>query len=186
MNRIKKLFITGEKRTGKSSLIKQIIKRSNINAEGLITQRIYVKNKDEVAYRLTDCSSSKDYCLEITRDDLSGYDNIFLVRAGNDIIYRNINVFNDFAAKVLSTAVRRTPDVILLDEIGFIEENADLYQNALFDALNSDIKLLGVLQKKNNSLIRAVINHSDVCVHELNRSNKDEIERIIIEYLYND
>ncbi|NLX63879.1 MAG: hypothetical protein GX022_03745 [Clostridiaceae bacterium] len=186
MNCIKKLFITGEKRTGKSSLIKQIIRRSNISAEGLFIQRINVKNQDQIAYRLMDYSPSKDYCLEITCDKLSGYDNIFLIRAGNNIIYKNINVFNDFGVRVLSSAVRRKPELVLLDEIGSIEENAFLYRDALFNALNSDIKLLGVLQKKSNSMIEAVKYHNDVCVHELTHSNMEEIEKIILEYINNE
>lgn len=181
---VRKLFITGPKKMGKSSLIKEVIEPKRKSIAGFFTQRIFFINDEACAFRLVDISSDEKYILEVNNFAFNCGSNIFLKRNRHKGIYfSDLKIFDEFAAKIISEALLRKPALVVLDEIGLIEDNARIYIGKIQELLDSNIPVLGVLQLRKGKLISEITGRNDVDVIELNRTNRGDIKQKILSYI---
>ncbi len=117
------LIITGEKNSGKSSKADEIVKflqKSGKNVQGIISIGIFSGN-DKTGYNAVDISTGKTFQLASV---LSGEK--FRLQQGK--YYFNQDVFN-----LLNETLNResTGDIIILDEVGYLELNEEGFYSSI-------------------------------------------------------
>ena len=151
----KHLIITGSRKSGKTTLLKDIIKE--FKAEGIITKAI---PKDKVIL----CSSMDNEEIIIGRfnKDLPGTTN----KMEADPVG-----FNSAVNKI-DELVKSESEYIYIDEIGYLEKDNPDYLNKIDELLNAK-KCLLVLRKENLEHLNRILNRNDVFTVDLDEPFKD-------------
>ena len=68
-------------------------------------------------------------------------------------------------------------NIIIMDELGFLERNAFIFQQAVLNALNSDIPIIGVLRKGNIPWHESIKSHPQTSLCEISMENRDAMPR---------
>lgn len=158
------IFLTGEKRVGKSTLWKKVLQHSEITPSGFQTLE-YLINGCFRGYRL--------HGLGRTPAEL-----------GNDVpisvfLRRGLHLavpgsFDSFGTELLRLALE-DGGYILMDELGSFEQDAAAFRQAVVDCLNGNCHVLGVLQKADAPYLEEILNRSDVKVFTVTLDNRDAL-----------
>ena len=167
---MKNIFITGEKGIGKSSLLEKIVKNIDCSIGGFIQEKIFTE--ETTSFNVISLYDSKNSYI------IGFYDR------KKSVLHSDMSVFNDISREVLLKSLCNR-DLIILDELGFIEENAELFKDTIFKILNSDKPVLGVLKECNGNFIQKIKMREDVQVIRINENNRNFIEAEILQILQN-
>ncbi len=74
-------------------------------------------------------------------------------------------------------------ELLVMDELGPTEEGAEQFRQAVMQALDGDIPVIGVIQKANSAFLDAVKNHPQVDVVEVTLENRDQLGRRNLRHL---
>ena len=94
-----------------------------------------------------------------------------------------LETFDDLGVKILKKALEDKVDLIIMDELGFLEENAHLFQKAVYECLDSEMPVLGVIKKANSGFLNKLRERKDLEIFEVNEENRDEIPNKIYKIL---
>ena len=145
------IFFTGDKGVGKSTLVNAML-REKKNIGGFRTVKsggaVYLLRPGE-----TICTENR----------------LFFCGQETDPAPR----FDELGGKALSPSC----DCIVMDELGPHEENAAVFQAAVFRALDGDTPIIGVLQKADSEFLLRVASHPNVRVMEVTAENRDTLRR---------
>lgn len=188
----KNIFISGKKRVGKSSLMRELYFSLSLDVAGFFTQRIYGKDKDVCAFRLVDFANvdknkRKTYTLEIHGAQLHApnfaleYPNTFFRNDAN--IFDTKRVFDEAGANILKLGIKSKKPMLIIDEIGRLESGSKAHLSALKSALDSPKILLGVLQLGDYELLNSIKNRADCKIFYMDESNVEEVRVDIINHL---
>jgi nucleoside-triphosphatase THEP1 len=87
-------------------------------------------------------------------------------------------VFDEDGVAILRAATEsmtRRPKLIIMDELGFMESDARVFQKAVMDTLDGDIPILGVMRRERNPFLNEVSAHEKVETVEVDKANRDEL-----------
>ena len=93
----------------------------------------------------------------------------------------HLEVFEDLGREILKNAVSRDPknppglQLIIMDEVGFLEQNAPKFHEAVFDCLDGDIPILGSLRLGDVAWLERVKAHPKVKLITVSLENRDEL-----------
>lgn len=73
-----------------------------------------------------------------------------------------VSTFEDYGVKILTGALLLKPGIIIMDELGFFENEAYMFQDAVRKVLDSNIPVLGVLRKKSTPFLDSIASRGDV------------------------
>ncbi|MBQ8162596.1 MAG: AAA family ATPase [Clostridia bacterium] len=92
--------------------------------------------------------------------------------------------FDRAGTEILSGSLRNAPEdaMIILDEIGYLEEGSPAFRRALMDALSDPRPLLGVL-REGVAWHREITERSDVQVICVTEKNRDDLPRLLSDAL---
>ena len=135
------IFLVGDRRIGKSTLIRQCISKMmesrGLKLGGFSSQRLLTHDGGIAGFRITDPS---DFDVERLYDpELPG---IFILHKGGH--QYDLSVFSGHAENMLRSSL--DSDLILLDEIGGVEMAVPGFRDALYTVLESGIPCIGVLK----------------------------------------
>ena len=74
-------------------------------------------------------------------------------------------------------------DLILMDELGPAEGKAEAFKQAVLDALDGNIPIIGVIQKAESEFLNAIRNHRNVDIVEVTLENRDLLARRNLRHL---
>jgi len=165
------VFLTGELNVGKSTIIKKILETSGMNADGFIT---YWKAEPGGARRLYLSSYPPDaYGAQkaVLAEDLDG------LHTPLDIM---TNVFNSTGAQILGQSGKG--DLVIMDEIGVFELEAELFLHAIMAHVYGDVPILGVLKAKalNTGFVKGITGQANVRVVEVTAGNRNGLAQSIL------
>ncbi len=167
---MKKIFFTGEKGIGKSTLLKKIIKNVDCSIGGFIQEKEFTeetKNFKVISlYNLEDSYSVGIYDIK------------------KDVLYTDTNIFNVISEEILLKSLCNR-ELIVLDELGFMEESVPLFKDTIFKILNSDKPVIGVLKECNGNFVQEIAKRQDVQVIRIDENNRDFMEDKILHILQN-
>ncbi|MDR1203879.1 MAG: nucleoside-triphosphatase [Peptococcaceae bacterium] len=162
------LFLTGEIQIGKSTALRRFLASTGIAADGFLTY-------------FEPAGDGRD--LFIARLDTAAPESPAERRRAAHITGTGVTVFNEafdtYGADFLSRAGRR--DLILMDELGAMEENAPRFKDAVLRRLNGDIPAAGVVKQRKSPFLDAIRAHPNVEVVTVTLDNRDDIPEQIRE-----
>ncbi|MCL2548018.1 MAG: nucleoside-triphosphatase [Symbiobacteriaceae bacterium] len=157
------LFLTGDKGIGKSTALVRYLDTVKVRYQGIRTQ---------------------------IRDDPSGYRYLFGERIDNrqnplehfllatrtpgGSFQTHQEGFEKNMVRLLSDL---SPDcnLIVIDELGYLEDEAIAFQERVLSLLDGSRPVLGVLKKHSSLFLGSIARHHKVTVYEVNLQNRDQM-----------
>ena len=150
--------MTGEKRVGKSTLIRNFLDRFSGKVGGFRTVRTQEYLGDRYSVHL------------VSPDEEPTAENVLFVcpasRDGSAVAR-----FEKLGCAALEQI--HDCDLILMDELGPAEAKAEQFQKAVFECVDGDVPIIGVIQKAESEFLEAIRNHPNVDVIEVTMENRD-------------
>ena len=175
MKHAKKIFLTGEINVGKSTIISKFVKEVGIKPKGFNT--LFGGRSQE-----EDC----DYVYIIPYGaelDLSKSRPVAKRSAGVHNITKYPEVFDKEGTEILEASANA--DFIVMDELGFMESEARVFQQKVFACLDWKIPILGVIKPKKIDFLDRLRAHPLVEIIEVTPENREEIFLLIMkEFAY--
>jgi len=172
---MKNLFLSGNINVGKSTIIQYLIENLHINKEeiGGFYTRAYLEN-DKVKGFYIDPINFNMESLNI-KDRLIGY-------TPDDKRWIGIDdTFESLGVKVLDHCIKYPFKLIVMDELGFFENNAYTFQKKVHEALSCDKKIIGVIKPISTIFMDSIRERKDVTEVEITQNNREAMPRILIE-----
>jgi len=162
------IFLTGPRRIGKSYVINQILtilsKQAPLKLGGFFTWRegendphIYMKPaqvlKQQEVFRLA--SYNKE----------------------SGSFSCDLQVFEKKGVALLTETA--DVDLLLMDELGFLESKAPAFCRAVMTALAATTPVLGVLREGNIPWLQKIRHHALVTLYDVNKNNREELPLLL-------
>lgn len=171
------LFLTGEKRIGKSTIINGLLEEFKLRPSGFKTIRQIVDGK-HVGFAMKDLTGivPVEYSpLYIAKPNSQGYWEPV------------IDVFDRWGVKILQESIASPMDVILMDELGHFESKAFAFQQQVLECLSAPIPVLGVIKQRSTPFLDSIRQRDDVHLITITKENRNEqydnIKKILKENL---
>lgn len=157
------IFLTGEKRVGKSTLIRNYLDRFTGKVGGFRTVR-------------TDAFLGGRYSVHLVRpgeEEFTADNLLFQCPPPRDD--SAVSRFEQLGCAALEDAADY--DLILMDELGPTEVKAETFQQAVLRVLDADVPVIGVLQKAESPFLERIRQHPNVDVIEVTMENREELAK---------
>lgn len=161
------LFLTGKINIGKTTVLNSIIDRLNIsnNNIGGFSTKAFLENEKVKGFYIHPIN----YPLQRPEFEktIIGYtpDGIRWIE--------NTKTFEDFGVDILNYCLRNTFELIIMDELGFFENKANLFQQKVHKIIDSDKKVLGIIKFHQTIFLNSIRERKDVNVVEITKQNRD-------------
>ncbi|MCR4431126.1 MAG: nucleoside-triphosphatase [Tepidanaerobacteraceae bacterium] len=165
------LFLQGEIGIGKSTLIRKAVLPYLNDAGGYFVQRIYLgeNQKKYMGFAVKPLDNDKNYQLSISIDNLAEVKGLFLF-CNTDGIWQQIpGAFAKAATDFLKNALLQRKKLIIMDELGGMELEDNLFSDMVFNVLDGTVPVLGVLKSFGNieKLRKAAGGKFDVAIEKV-------------------
>ena len=161
----KHLFLTGPKQIGKSTVLRKLLQDRNVKICGFRTVRIL--QEDGASIHMV-APSETEYTDE---------NRIFSRRKG--ILYIDPADFDRIGCGLLANC--SDCDLILMDELGPNEANSEKFRQAVWNTLDGEISVYGVLQVADSDFLDAVAARPDVQVITISQENRDSMPQRLLD-----
>ncbi len=162
---MKNIFLTGKKYAGKSTLIQSVLDKLDLSVGGYATERIIKDNK-------------RIYTAKSLYDNSESY-----LLANVDATDYSRKVFMDsFEVGIVSILEKslKNRDIIVLDELGFFEEDSEIFKRKIYKLLDSDKIILGIIKDYDCEFLNNIRKRDDILLIEVTQENRDEVlDRLI-------
>ncbi|MEA4924520.1 MAG: nucleoside-triphosphatase [Syntrophomonadaceae bacterium] len=158
------VFLTGPIRFGKSTLLSQAISESSLPMGGYFVQRLIQAGRT-MAFRVADIAH-EPYIPDIEVREIDKYTDI-IGYIGDQMTWHP-EVLEEKGTALIRQALSTEKTLVLMDELGRIELKAPGFRQAVFDALDSQQLVLGVLKQESNAFLDAIRSRENVLVLDLN------------------
>ncbi|HKZ49928.1 MAG TPA: NTPase [Candidatus Nanoarchaeia archaeon] len=162
------ILISGPPASGKSTLVREIIK--DRNAGGILTPEIR-KDGERFGFKVIDIKTNREAVfasIEMKPRIVSRY--------GLDI-----QAFEKIAIPAIQNAIEKS-DFVCIDEIGAMEIHSPAFRQLVEQALDAKKVIATISFKSKNTFIEKVKERKDVKMHYLTRVNRERIlKEVIIE-----
>ncbi len=155
-----KVFLYGRQGAGKSTLVRRAVKRLGVMPAGFLT------------VRRPDCSGG-GWSLYLTPVDGSAAGERAAVCDAEGRWEAFPDVFDRLGVWLLSFAA--PPQLIIMDEIGFMERDARLFQARVLALMDGPCPVLGVIKALSDPFLDRVRAHPDVVCVEVTEANRDAL-----------
>lgn len=168
---MKNIFLTGAIHIGKTTALNSFLNSFHGTIGGFKTFPV-VQNNEKIGFSMKAINPS------------DGTMPAFIAKKNEENNWAAIlGTFDDLGVHILKKALDNRVDLIIMDELGFFEENAYLFQKAVYECLDSKIPVLGVIKKANSGFLNKLRERKDLEIIEVNEENRDEIPNKISELL---
>ena len=171
-NRTKHIVLEGGKGAGKSTLIRKLAEEMQCITGGYLSRAVF--NKEKGCREIYICPASCLFdAMDPDRAARTKGKLCALTQNGVKEVYPE--VFDSYGAQLIRCASDK--QLIVMDEIGFLEEKAEQFKKAVLSALDGDIPVLAAIKAKDISspFLETVRSHENVRLIEVNETNRDEV-----------
>ena len=162
MERKKHLFLTGCKQVGKSTVLRKLLENRGEPA-GFRTLRI------------PNAEGCSVHMFAPGEREFTEANRVFYKKKG--VLHLNIEDFDRIGCDLLEKS--RGAGVILMDELGPAEVNAQAFCRAVWETLNEADHVYGVLQAAETDFLDQVAAREDVLVVTVTEENRDQLPHLL-------
>jgi nucleoside-triphosphatase len=177
MDRQRHIFLTGEIQVGKSTIINRAIKQLNIHAGGFKT----------VAGSFMDDGSSNVHILDYNEPLENCNENNRVARRFLENGMRSFEIFtrtfDRIGSELLKPEITSKYQLVVMDELGFMESEAFEFQKAVLNCLDGDVPVIGVIKPKQSAFLDNVRSHDKIKLIEVEKSTRDHVYDYVVELL---
>ena len=164
---MKHILICGARGVGKSTLIAKLIAKVDAPLYGYFTKRLDKADDDGLFPIYLYPAWVKDEERERGVENMIG-------RCSGKMHDVHAEVFDKFGAKYIRAA--KPGGVIIMDELGFMERNAEEFKSAVFSALDGDIQVIAAVKDRYDvEFLNAVRAHEKAQVFNITEQNRDSL-----------
>jgi len=165
------IFLSGEPGVGKSTIIKKTLSDLHIQPGGFITisDNYTREGISDVYIQAAD-----------TNEAILSPENRIGRRYGNGLWASFPEIFDTIGIDLLNKVDH---SLILMDELGFMENNAISFQNKVLEKLDQKVPVLGVLKPKRLPFLEKVRNHPQVTILEISTENRNDQLKTLLRLL---
>lgn len=167
---MKNFFLTGERRVGKTTIIKRLITQLYLSPGGFMVERegqerdwraFYLVDAERAIYRESKEGKEykENYCIAECREREWDPKPMVFEKKGVDLLQESLH----------------ERDIIIMDELGRFEEEALLFQEKVVEILAGERPVLGVLKDESNSFLDAIRERRDILLFWVTRENREEV-----------
>lgn len=159
----KHILLTGKPRTGKTTLLKRIIKNLKYPCAGFYTEEMLEGNK-RIGFRIKTLKAKVGI---LAREGLRS--KFHLGRYGI-----NLRELEEIGVKAILKGLK-DKEIVVIDEIGRMELFSQKFKDAVLKALGSKKRLIGVIHRADLDFLNAIRSRNDVEIFEVDLNNHKEI-----------
>lgn len=165
---MKNLFLTGEVGIGKSTILQKALKEINLSLGGYITQRVFEENYMK-------------FIVKSLYDDREEY---AIIKVDFDKELKEVftESFETGLVTILDKSLKYR-DLIVLDELGIVENDIDIFTSKVFELLDSKKIVFGVLKDEDCKFLNDIRDRDDVTIIRITKENRDYILEDILNLL---
>jgi len=166
------VFLTGEMQVGKSTVIAEFFEHSSKTVDGFMTY-----------WECSDAGFDKLYLAPYTPHQ-SASPHKRLLGNRNEVktdfipVDNIIEVFDAYGKSLLDNSGKC--DYIVMDELGFLESNAEAFIASIMERVDGDAPIIGVLRNCEVSFIQEIRAHENVVLKDVTIENRGEILRWLL------
>ncbi|RDY31838.1 nucleoside-triphosphatase [Lachnotalea glycerini] len=168
------IFLTGEIKTGKTTLINYVC--NEVISKGYKVGGFYSYFDDH--------REEENRCLYLNGAHLfQNYDEKQVVVRFTSALQPQVYTqrFNDFG-KLYIRERKKIAHLLILDECSFFERQAFDFQHEILTALNEPIPILGVVRLGKASWTEQIANHNKVRLIEVTKENRNALRLELVDY----
>lgn len=162
----KHVFLTGDIQIGKSTAIDKALSILNIEVGGFRTKGV-THQKDGTSNVVLFKANGKPETGHIVAERREGTRKAFP------------EIFDTYGPVFLNE--KKT--ITIMDELGFLESQSEIFCSAIIETLNSDTHVLGVVRNMRTPFLDKIRNRDDVILIIVTEENRDEIPGKIVEIM---
>ena len=162
----KHIFLTGDIQIGKSTAITKAVDMLGITPAGFRTKG--------TNYTADGSSDVILYPAEKTLE--TGHRAAHRSKTGITVFPEIFNTFGPIFLK-------RPAELILMDELGYMESSAAEFRKAVFETLDGETPVLGAIRNKSTPFLDAVRNRDDIILITVTEQNRDFIPEKIAYFI---
>ncbi|MDD4509952.1 MAG: nucleoside-triphosphatase [Oscillospiraceae bacterium] len=161
------LFLTGKVRVGKSTIVQQVLQEYRGTVGGFRT----------ILGPLMEDGGSDVFMIDINESKELGCrpENRVARRIGTTKYEGFPEAFDRIGTALLRAAQGK--DLIVMDELGFMESEAHEFQQAVIDCLDGTIPILGVVKPASTPFLEQVHKHFHTTLMEVTEQNREHVLR---------
>lgn len=160
----KHILLCGDRGVGKSTLIQKLLQANTRPVYGFYTKRLAA---DETGFHPIYIYEASDPIRSHTDENQIG-------TCDSKIHNVSIEVFNRLGAQYIRQA--QPGGVIVMDELGFMEAQAETFVQAVFEALDGDIPIIAAVKSRYDvPFLNEVRAHPKGAVYHIDESNRDSL-----------
>ena len=170
--RRKHIVLQGESGAGKSTLIRKLVNEMQCDIGGYLTRAV---RNDETGYREIRMYPAEFLYEQGDQDTAARAHGKLCGITMNGVKEVYPEVFDQYGTQLIRSASEK--QLIIMDEIGFMEEKAEQFQKAVLSAFDGTVPVIAAIKAKGIStpFLESVRTHENVQLIELVETNRDEI-----------
>lgn len=163
----KHIFLTGEKQSGKTTVLEKSLAQLEMEMFGYQTKPYEIAGQRKGHYM---------HCLS----PLEAFENDFpiSIRVAEKKSIPVTETFETLGVRILEQA-KSSSGLLVVDELGRLERDAVEFQQMLFACMDVLPLVVGVLQKTNAEFIAAIKQRADVQIIEVNEGNRESLPEVL-------
>ena len=161
----KHLFLTGPKQIGKSTVLRKLLQDRDAAIGGFRTVRIPLEDGASI------------HMVAPSETEYTDENRIFSRRKG--VLYIDPSDFDRIGCSLLGAS--GDFDLILMDELGPNEANSAAFRQAVWNTLDGEVPVYGVLQVADSEFLDAVASRLDVQVIVVSEENRDDLPQHLLD-----
>jgi len=160
------LFLTGPKHVGKSTALFSALVKSPVTLGGFRVDRVF-EGRRLRAFRIIDLDTSSSADISTAR------------KGGWDV---HLEAFETVGVEAVRRGIR-SAGLVVMDELGRFELRAYGFRQAVTDALDSPVPVVGVLKEDDNPFLKEIRSRDDTEILEVTEESRDDIRRYVEDWL---
>lgn len=166
------ILITGERNVGKSTIVEKIMSRIDVQPTGFITRPHFDDQNKLVGFVMMEPSMNNKGKFE---------HNQIIGHTGGVDWEACPETFDNYGVSLLETTMLQKNTIILMDELGFFESDAKIFQEKVMACLDqNEIQVIAVVKKAQSDFLDAIRSHPNAELYYVDHSNRDLLPEMLV------